>query len=261
VAINCGAIPSNLVESELFGSTRGAFSGAIDRPGLIRSTHGGTLFLDEIGELPLAAQVTLLRVLEEHRVIPIGGTTPITVDFRVCAATHQDLDGLVAAGRFRADLRARLEGYLVRMPPLRGRREDLGLLIADLLKRRQDRAGPISFSRKVAERLVAYEWPANIRELEKCLEVAQALAESGHVRLRDLPERVRAGESPSEPLAEPPVLSLADSQLREELRARLREHGGNVSAVARSFGKHQVQIRRWMKRFGLTRGGLDGERD
>jgi transcriptional regulator with AAA-type ATPase domain len=255
VAINCGAIPPTLVESELFGCTRGAFSGALDRPGMIRATHGGTLFLDEVGELPLAAQVTLLRVLQERCVVPIGGTTPIPVDFRVCAATHQNMEALVADGRFRADLLARLDGHLVRLPSLRHRREDLGLLIANLLGRRRD-ARPISFSRRAAERLVAYDWPLNIRELEKCLEVALAFAESGQVMMRHLPERLRLDLVVPEgaaPVLTPRPLSAADGQLREQLLALLREHAGNVSAVARAFGKHQVQIRRWMKKFGLTR--------
>jgi DNA-binding NtrC family response regulator len=282
VAINCGAIPPTLVESELFGCTKGAFSGALDRPGMIRATHGGTLFLDEVGELPLAAQVTLLRVLQERCVVPVGGTTPIPVDFRVCAATHQNMEQLVAAGGFRADLLARLDGHLVRLPPLRQRREDLGLIIASVLARvRPGESRALSFARQAAERLVAYDWPSNIRELEKCLEVSLAFADAGRVRLHHLPERIsgeRGSHDSSEPgraptvamphghAAEhltpvaPPELSLAEGRLRDQLLASLREHDGNVSAVAREFGKHQVQIRRWMKRFGLTRPPLHDSR-
>src|SRR5262249_34475224 len=147
VAINCGAIPSNLIESELFGAKRGAFSGAIeDRPGLIRSADEGTLFLDEIGELPPTAQVALLRVLQEHEVLPIGATRPIKVDVRVVVATHRPLERLVDAERFRADLFARLGGLSVRLPALRERREDLGLVLNGLVARLPNPPKQLQFS-------------------------------------------------------------------------------------------------------------------
>ncbi|MGZ3429051.1 MAG: sigma 54-interacting transcriptional regulator, partial [Polyangia bacterium] len=133
VPVNCGALPTTLVQSELFGYKRGAFSGADeDRPGLVRSADRGTLFLDEIGDLPLASQAALLRVLQEGEVTPLGATRPIAIDVRVVAATHRDLDALVAAGQFRADLLARLGGWTLTLPPLRERLEDLGLLLAGL---------------------------------------------------------------------------------------------------------------------------------
>jgi len=136
VAVNCGALPATLVESELFGAQKGAFSGADrDRPGLVRAANGGTLFLDEIGELPHAAQVALLRVLQEREVTPVGGTRPVRVDFGLVTATHRDLPAQIAAGRFRADLFARIAGHRIAVPPLRERREDLGLLVAALLGR------------------------------------------------------------------------------------------------------------------------------
>src|SRR5688572_568824 len=130
IAVNCGALPEALIEAELFGHKRGAFSGAIsDRPGLIRSADRGTLFLDEVGELPPESQVAFLRVLQEQEVVPVGDEKPIKVDSRLCAATHRDLDDLVATGKFRRDLYARLFGLVLELPPLRDRIEDLGILI------------------------------------------------------------------------------------------------------------------------------------
>src|SRR6266852_6634237 len=144
--VNCGGLPETLIESELFGSRKGAFSGADkDRPGLFRSADGGTLFLDEIGELPASAQSALLRVLQDGEILPIGATQPIRVDVRFLAATNRNLDAQVARGLFRADLLARISGFAVWLPPLRERREDMGILIAALLNRQLgDRAAEIS---------------------------------------------------------------------------------------------------------------------
>ncbi|HTM19822.1 MAG TPA: sigma 54-interacting transcriptional regulator, partial [Kofleriaceae bacterium] len=176
VAVNCGGLTPTLVEAELFGHRRGAFSGAVtDRVGLIRSADRGTLFLDEIGDLPEPSQATLLRTLQEREVVPVGDARPIKVDIRLCAATHRDLQAMVDQGRFRQDLYARLIGLVIDLPPLRRRREDLGILIRALLPRIAggERA---RFTPAAARRLFAYEWPLNIRELERCLGVAVALA-------------------------------------------------------------------------------------
>jgi transcriptional regulator with AAA-type ATPase domain len=252
VAVNCGALPATLIETELFGCRRGAFTGAQDRPGLIRTAERGTLFLDEIGDLPLAAQVALLRVLQEREVHPIGAAHPVPVDFRVVCATQQPLDALVAAGRFRADLLARLAGVTVRLPPLRERREDLGMIVATLIRRlAPERPEGVVFDKATVRALLGHPFPLNIRELEKALHSAIALAagqpiQRSHLALDELPA--------APPLAEPPPpapRAPEDAQLRDRLVALLDEHHGNVSAMARSMGKARVQIRRWLHRYRI----------
>ena len=192
LALNCGAIPANLIESELFGAKKGAFSGAVDdRSGLVRAADGGSLFLDEIGELPAPAQVALLRVLQEQEVLPIGGTRPIKVDVRIIAATHRPLDRLVDTGGFRADLFARLGGLTVRLPPLRERRDDFGLIIGGLIRRIASAPDQVALTRQAARALFLYPFPSNIRELEKSLGLALTVAASDggrDIELDDLPE-------------------------------------------------------------------------
>jgi transcriptional regulator with AAA-type ATPase domain len=255
VAVNCAALPATLVESELFGYRKGAFSGAVeDRPGLIRAADRGTLFLDEIGDLPLPSQAAFLRVLQEREVTPVGGTKPIPVDIRLVAATHRDLDQLVARGQFRADLYARISGFTLRLPPLRARREDLGLLIATLLRRvAPDRAEKITFGADAARALFRYRWPLNIRELEKCLSAAAVLARRSHVELAHLPDPVQAAlDEPADAARDQPAeLDPADAARREEIVALLAENAGSVSAVARAMGKARMQIQRWIKRYRI----------
>jgi DNA-binding NtrC family response regulator len=197
VAVNCGALPDTLVETELFGYKKGAFSGAAeDRPGLVRAADRGTLFLDEIGDLPAASQAAFLRVLQEREVTPVGSTRPVPVDIRLVAATHRDLSKAVDAGEFRADLYARLSGFTLTLPPVRERREDLGLLVAALLRRiAADRADKLSLGLEAARALFRYTWPMNVRELEKVLSAACVLATSGTIEIDHLPEVVRAALS------------------------------------------------------------------
>lgn len=250
VPVNCGALPDSLLESQLFGHVKGSFSGAVgDQPGLIRSADRGTLFLDEIAELPLASQAAFLRALQEREVVPVGGTRPIPVDVRLIAATNRDLDSRVAAGEFRADLLARLRGVTLRLWPLRERREDLGLLIAALLPRVTRDASTVSFSVDVVRQLIAYEWPENIRELEKCLEAAVVLAGDAPIGMEHLPEHVRL--TTNTPAAAAPSLGSADLERRRQIIALLEEHRGSVSAVARAMGKGRTQIQRWMKRLDI----------
>ncbi|MBI4511572.1 MAG: sigma 54-interacting transcriptional regulator [Deltaproteobacteria bacterium] len=259
VPINCGALPETLIESELFGHRKGAFSGATeDRPGLIRSADRGTLFLDEIGDLPASSQAAFLRVLQEREVTPVGGTRPIPIDLRVVAATHRDLGQLVDDGKFRADLLARLSGHFAFLPPLRERREDMGLVIASLLLRlAQERADQVALSGEAARALLLHDWPLNVRELEKCLEKALVLSGAGAVeRSHVVPNAAmalgsRAGSTGAAPVSGSRALSDEDGQRREELIALLTQHSGNVSAVARAMGKARVQIRRWLKRFQI----------
>ncbi len=252
VAVNCGGLPPTLVESELFGVHRGAFSGATEnRPGLIRASDGGTLFLDEVGDLPLPAQAALLRVLSSSEVLPVGDTRAVRVDLRVVSASHRDLEAMMAKGEFRPDLFARLAGFRIALPPLRDRREDLGLLVPLILRRvGGERAGRVRLTCEAGVALLRHAWPLNVRELEKVLAVATALAGDGPVGLEHLPEAVQRAARPAGPEAVEP-LGPADSARREELVSLLTEHQGNVAAVARALGKARMQVHRWLKRYGI----------
>jgi len=244
VPVNCGAIPRELVESTLFGHRRGAFSGAVDdEPGVIRGADRGTLFLDEIGDLPLPAQAALLRVLQEGEVTPVGASRPVAVDLRVLCATHRDLAGMAASGAFRADLWHRLRGFSVALPGLAERRADLGVLLGRLIARHAP-GRRVTLQPRVARALLAHSWPGNVRELEQVLVAALALAGDGTIVSEHLPAELVAAPARA---ATPP----ADDAQRDRLVAALAEHGGNVRAVARAFGKDPVQIRRWLRRYGL----------
>ena len=256
VAVNCGAIPRELIESELFGHRKGAFSGATaDRLGFVRQSDGGTLFLDEIGDLPLPAQVALLRMLQESQATPVGSDRPVDVDLRVVSATHRKLATMVRDGTFRHDLLARLDGVRLELPPLRDRREDVPLLIAGLLDRLAPDRPDLALAPDVAQALLEYHWPLNVRELEHALEGALARAGGRPIARADLP---RAVIDPGDD-AEPSTLSEAEERQRAELVAQLGHHRGNLSAVARAMRKHRTQILRWMERYGLAadrfRGG------
>jgi transcriptional regulator with PAS, ATPase and Fis domain len=250
-AVNCGALSPTLLESELFGYRKGAFSGADeDRPGLVRSADRGTLFLDEFADLPLPAQASLLRVLQESEVVPVGGTRPVRVDLRVVVASHRDLEELVRREALRADLLARVSGFTLKLPALRERREDLGLLVAALLRRADAAKAPeVSFSPDAARALLLYSWPRNIRELERTLGAALALCE-GRIELRHLSPALREAPAAEEPRPALP-LSDEDQALRARLLELLREHRGNVSAVAQAMDKFRNQVQRWLKRFEL----------
>jgi len=248
VAVNCGALPRNLIESELFGHRRGSFSGANeDREGLVRRAHQGTLFLDEIAELPPDSQVALLRVLQEGEVRPVGGHEDVKVDVRVVAATHQDLRMRIATGQFRQDLYGRIAGFEVTMPPLRERREDLGMLIAAILPRICPDPEAVTLSHGAARALLAYHWPLNIRELEQTLRAALALSEGGgEIRVEHLPSTIRVP-----PTHVPRALRPEDLVLRERLVQLLRDSHGNVAAVGRAMDRAPIQIRRWCTRLQI----------
>ena len=255
VAVNCGAIPRDLTASELFGHTRGSFTGAIaEKQGLIRAADRGTLFLDEIGELPIEQQVILLRVLQDRHVTPVGGK-PHKVDFRLVVATNRDMVGALAAGQFRADLWARVSGFVVSLPPLHQRREDLGLILGSLLTRIEPPAPPsLSIRSDAAYALLRYEWPLNIRELEQCMRSALALCLNDTVTFANMPESIRTALA-NRPLRQPvgdedPAQAL--DELREaHLRKLLERTAGNLSEVARLMGKGRTQIQRWLKRYGI----------
>jgi DNA-binding NtrC family response regulator len=256
IGVNCGAIPASLVEGQLFGHVRGAFSGAVrDAPGFVRAADGGTLFLDEIGDLPKPAQATLLRVLQEREVVPLGTARAIPVDLRVVAATHLPLEQRVESGEFRADLLSRIAGFTFHLPPLRARREDVGLLVAELLGRAApDRADAIRFTPEAGRALLRYEYPHNVRELERCLSLAVTLAGADEIDLRHLPEAIAAALKAPSPHATRPhdeARANEDEELRARLLAALEAHGGNVTEVAKEFGKARPQIHRWMTRFHI----------
>ena len=199
VAINCGAIPENLLESELFGHRKGAFTDATaDRRGLFEEASGGTLFLDEIGELPLNLQVKLLRVLQEETIRRLGDSKDVRVDARIIAATHRDLQADVKAGRFREDLFYRIHVLSIHVPPLRERREDVSLLVDHFIGRNNARLGTNirGVSADCRKLLLEYAWPGNVRELENTIERAMVLAETDVLQTTDLPERIRDALDP-----------------------------------------------------------------
>jgi len=253
VAVNCGALPSTLIGSELFGHRRGAFSGAhADRKGLVRSADGGTLFLDEVAELDLPAQAALLRVLQEREVQVVGEDRPVKVDLRVVAATHRDLGAAVAEGKFRLDLYARIAGHELAIPPLRERREDLGLLLRDLLARHADR--PLGITVAALRALALYDWPRNVRELEQTIATAAKLADHtiDHAHLPvSVRSFVRTAAVAPPPAAEHRSAGKGDDRLRAQIIAALTEHGGNIVAVAKALGKRRTTIYKWVKRLAI----------
>jgi DNA-binding NtrC family response regulator len=258
VAVNCAAVPEQLLEDELFGHVKGAFSGAqADRPGLLRAAHQGTLLLDEIGDMPGPLQAKLLRVIEDRRVRPVGSEQEIQVDVLVLAATHRDLHALVTEGRFREDLVARLGLLPLAVPPLRERRADLGLLIRGIVREVPDGLERVRFELDALRMLLLHDWPLNVRELRRAVLAAIDLArfdDTGPIVVgpQHLPLAVRP-----RPLAAPGrTLSSADEELRARVVALLAEHRGNVSAVARALGKPRTHVQRLMARLGVQRTGV-----
>lgn len=195
IAVNCGAIPESLIESELFGHKKGSFTGAVsDKEGLLKVASGGTIFLDEIGELPLTMQVKLLRVLQERTIRPVGSNESIKIDVRVISATNRDLEAEIAAGRFREDLYYRLNVIQVKTPSLRERRDDIPILVEHFIKKSAtNKNKKISgISDKAMSALQAYEFPGNVRELENIIERAIALESSDTIQIESMPAQVRA---------------------------------------------------------------------
>jgi two-component system, NtrC family, response regulator AtoC len=238
VPINCGAIPRDLVESELFGYVRGAFTGALsNKIGRIESADGGTLFLDEVGELPLEAQVKLLRVLQEGELPKVGATAPIKIDVRVIAATHRNLSAMVEDGAFREDLYYRLAVVPLRIPPLRERREDVPDLIDALFQRSKDRHGlsGVRLSSAVRQRLISYRWPGNVRQLENVLERLLVLSSTDLISEEDLPEEFAPAAANTVVLwPDLPEDGISLESIERELISRaLERFGGNQTQAAR----------------------------
>jgi len=244
VAVNCAGLVESLAAATLFGHSRGAYTGAIEaRPGAIRESDRGTLLLDEVGDLPLATQGSLLRVLQEREVVPVGETRPIPTDVRFVAATLKDLEREVEAGRFRVDLYARLAGLRVTLPPLRDRLEDLGTLVASSLKR--IRGHELGLSSAAAWALCRHRWPLNIRELDQAIAAAAAVAQGDRIDLHQLPEQV-AGRAPT---------AAVEAGKREELLALLRDHRGNLAAIARALATSRAQVHRLLRRYSIELEG------
>jgi DNA-binding NtrC family response regulator len=261
IPVNCGALPAELVESELFGHARGAFTGAsVAKAGLFEDAEGGTLFLDEIGELPLTVQVKLNRALQEKEIRRVGGNDPVEVDVRLIAATHRDLRAEVAAGRFREDLFYRLNVFPVVLPALRDRREDIPLLAAHFLEKHSGalRKELTEFSAEALRLLTGYRWPGNVRELENAIERAVAVSAGPLIAASDLPSdltRGQEGAMPGEVLVNMPyreVVDLArDRVSRDYLVALLKEFKGHVTHAAERAGMERESLHRLLKRYGV----------
>ena len=253
VAINCGAVPETLLESELFGHVRGAFTGATqDRPGLFEAAHGGTLLLDEIGEVPPAMQVKLLRVLQEREVRRVGENRGRAVNVRLLAATNRDLAEEIHAARFRQDLYYRLRVVEIRVPPLRERRDDILPMARTFLERTTARMGrkTTGFTPAAAHQLLRYPWPGNVRELENAIERATVLATRSRIDVDDLPEEV--GLAVPDAFAPGEAKSLADVE-REYIAAVLRASGGNRTKAAATLGIGAATLYRKLKEYERAR--------
>jgi transcriptional regulator with GAF, ATPase, and Fis domain len=271
IAVNCAALTDGLVEATLFGHKKGAYSGATsDNLGNVRTAEGGTLFLDEIGDLRLSAQAALLRVIDAREVTPVGASRAVPVDIRIVSATHRDIPQMVERGEFRQDLWARLAGFVLRLPPLRARLEDMSIFLSVAVRQHEpDRADSIRLSIPAARAILLRRWPANIRELSSAIREALSYAKTDTLAVEDLPKgqgpeflphprqpAFASAPSGARGLSTPEEedhqgLDARDRMLRARIVRLLEEHGGNVSEVARSEGKHRGVIHEWIKKLGI----------
>ncbi|QTT89519.1 sigma-54 interaction domain-containing protein [Pseudomonas chlororaphis] len=248
VVVDCTGLTESLLESELFGYEKGAFTGALQRKiGLAEAAHGGTLFLDEIGEVPLAMQVKLLRLIESGSFRPVGSLRTVHSDFRLVSATHKPLKEMVAAGTFRQDLYYRISAFPIRLPALRERSDDLPLLIDSLLQRLAPGAVP-RVAPQALERLGLYAYPGNIRELRNILERARLFSDDGVIRVEDLPEDLRAG---SDAATTQPSRRRAGKDL-EQLAHALEVFEGSRSELAKALGLSERTLYRRLKALGIS---------
>src|SRR5262249_38826080 len=279
VAVSCAAIPSTLLESEMFGHERGAFTDAKERRlGKLELAHGGTLYLDEIGDMPLELQTKLLRALQERTIQRLGGQDSIRVDVRVLAATNRDLEVLMKEGRFREDLYYRLNVVTVSLPSLRERRRDIPLLVDHFVAKYAAELGERGVAPETLDRLVGYDWPGNVRELENVIQRAMGMATSGVI----LPEHLPIGRvSAASVAADAPLEEIVERKLTEcvrglrehasanlydlmiglvekpLLRAVLRETGGNQVRAAQILGINRNTLRKKLVEHGIEPGGLE----
>lgn len=268
VPVNCGALPSELFENELFGHAGGAFTGArIRAEGLVAEAHQGTLFLDELDTLPLAGQIKLLRLIQQKEYRPLGDTRLRRSDVRIIAATNSDLATLVREGRFRSDLFFRLHVLPIHVPPLKERREDIPVLLAHFIHHYAREYGkePLTFSEEALQRLWDYGWPGNIRELENLIERVLLFADGPSITAKDLPEPVRQGTGTPAPApsAAPLEASTGEGGLKDIVRMKaaelekdlitkaLEETGGNVTRAARLLQISRKSLQTKMKEFSL----------
>jgi two-component system response regulator HydG len=259
-SVNCGALPENLLESELFGHVKGSFTGAVkDKEGLLVAAKGGTFFLDEIGEMTPATQVKLLRALQEREVIPVGATEAVTVDVRVIAASNRDLEEEIRRGSFRSDLYYRLNVIALHLPPLRERKEDIPLFAHHFLEKMSgrekithDESETPTLSEEAMQALMVYDWPGNVRELENALERAAVVAASSEIRAEHLPHRVLEAPSPQlvsdRPLPNPAMEVIERAYIEWVLQAE----EGNKSRAAEVLGIDPSTLYRKLHRYGLT---------
>lgn len=269
VPIDCGSLVGTLMESELFGHARGAFSGAVEnKKGLVELADGGTAFLDEIGDLPLEMQVKLLRLIQEREYRPVGALKWHTVDLRVIAATHHNLAADVASGHFRKDLYYRLNVFVIRVPPLREHKEDIPLLAEHFLEQeRADGLPELHPGRELMDTLVSYDWPGNVRELKHCLDRMAALQSEGALQIANLPSALQNHLAAHQPLAravaaghehEPefaraprsPVVPLSDCE-RQAIVQALEETHGERARAAHLLGIGRTTLYRKMKQYGI----------
>jgi len=258
VSINCGALPENLLESELFGHVKGSFTGAIrDKEGMFKVASGGSFFLDEVGETTLAIQVKLLRVLQEREIIPVGGTAPIKVDVRLIAATNADLEKAVKEERFRADLYYRLNVIPVLIPPLRDRRDDIPLLVDHFLHIATERCGRRkTVSKEAMEFLSSYDWPGNVRELENIVERACILQEGDEILAEDLPEKVRHHSQERRKIVMQETQMTLDELEKEYLVSVLEETNWQKKKASAILGINASTLYRKIQRYGLSQERL-----
>ncbi len=262
VSINCGAIPRDLLESNLFGHVKGSFTGAVrDSAGLFQVAEGGTFFLDEVGETPLATQVKMLRALQEREIIPVGGTQSVKIDCRLVAATNADLEREVAEGRFRADLFYRLNVIPIRLPSLRQRRDDIPLLVDHFLKRLPHVGTMKTVSKDCMDLFLKYDWPGNVRELENVMERAVILDENGIIEPEDLPDKIRFGESHRGTLViDSPNMTLEELE-REYILKVLNYTSWQKKKTSEILGINASTLYRKLIAYGVERPGGREEDD
>jgi DNA-binding NtrC family response regulator len=256
VAVNCAGLAETLLDSQLFGHRRGAFTGAIaDHDGVFRAASGGTLFLDEVAEIPVALQAKFLRAIQEREVVPIGSTRAVPVDVRLIAATNRDIETEVEAGRFRNDLFYRLNVVRIELPPLRARRDDVPPLVEHFIHRYSTQYGvaPKIVPAAVMAALQAHDWPGNVRELQNVVERAFALSDDDTLALADLPRALRgAPQRAAVPAAAPGPRQTLDDSERLLIADTLAASGGNKNEAARRLGIDRQRLYRKLRKYGLA---------
>ncbi|MDT8443700.1 MAG: sigma-54 dependent transcriptional regulator [Desulfuromonadales bacterium] len=259
IAVNCGALPENILESELFGYRKGAFTGALEnRKGLLEAANGGTLFLDEVGNLSLNTQKTLLRFLQEQEFRRLGDTTPTKVDVRIISATNSDLTAEIAVGTFREDLFYRLNVINLHLPPLRERKEDIPLLAAYFIRKQNAKFGTdfSGLTPEAMEALCTYQWPGNIRQLCNVIEAAMTISSGNYIGLPILTQLIATNQTSQ--VTNQADYSAALSGFETDYLTRLlRKHGGNVEEAAAEAGMNMATIYRKLKKYGINKKDID----